>query len=209
MWPLWRIRNLDVAVAASTALSIVLFNHWMLDRMVYVSYAAMAYLAIRCAWRALGPQRAERPATPIYEQLTRSWSATQQVRLLRLLALSCALVVAMVGLSSLSVIDVGYAVMEGATAIVHGLLPYGHVGDILHGDTYPIASYLLYTPFALFLPVHTVFDDADPVVVGGGGRSARSRRGGSLGSRPIALAGRWRARNALPSSSACGPRSHG
>ena len=164
VWPLWRIRNLDVAVAASTAFSIVLFNRWMLDRMVYVSYAAMAYLAIRCAWRALGPQRAERPATPIYEQLTRSWTATQQVRLLRLLALSCALVVAMVGLSSLSVIDVGYAVMEGATAIVHGLLPYGHVGDILHGDTYPIGSYLLYTPFAFLSPVHTVFDDADPAL---------------------------------------------
>jgi len=162
VWPLRRIRNLDVAVVASTALSIVLFNHWMLDRMVYVSYAAMAYLAIRCAWRGLGPQREVRRATPIYEQLTRSWSATQQLRLLRLLALSCALIVAMVGLSSPSVIDVGYAVMEGATSIVHGLLPYGHVGDILHGDTYPIASYLLYTPFALFLPVHTVFDDADP-----------------------------------------------
>ena len=164
VWPLWRIRNLDVAVAASTAFSIVLFNRWMLDRMVYVSYAAMAYLAIRCAWRALGPQRAERPARPIYEELTRSWTATQQVRLLRLLALSCALVVVMVGLSSLSVIDVGYAVMEGATAIVHGLLPYGHVGDILHGDTYPIGSYLLYTPFAFLSPVHTVFDDADPAL---------------------------------------------
>ena len=164
VWPLRRIRNLDVAVAASFAVSIALFNHWMLDRMVYLSYAAMAYLAIRCAWRALGPQRRQRAATPIYDHLTRGWSATQQVRLLRLLAVSCALVVAMVGLSSLSVIDVGYAVMEGATAIVHGLLPYGHVGDILHGDTYPIASYLLYAPFAWFSPVHTVFDDADPAL---------------------------------------------
>lgn len=164
VWPLLRIRNLDVAVAASFAVSIALFNHWMLDRMVYLSYAAMTYLAIRCAWRALGPQRRQRAATPIYDHLTRGWSATQQVRLLRLLAVSCALVVAMVGLTSLSVIDVGYAVMEGATAIVHGFLPYGHVGDILHGDTYPIASYLLYTPFAWFSPVHTVFDDADPAL---------------------------------------------
>lgn len=164
VWPLRRIRNLDVAVAASFAVSIALFNHWMLDRMVYLSYAAMAYLAIRCAWRALGPQRRQRAATPIYEHLTRGWSAIQQVRLLRLLAVSCGLIVAMVGLSSLSVIDVGYAVMEGATAIVHGLLPYGHVGDILHGDTYPIASYLLYTPFAWLSPVHTVFDDADPAL---------------------------------------------
>ena len=164
VWPVRRIRNLDVVVAASFAVSIALFNHWMLDRMVYLSYAAMAYLAVRCAWRALGPQRRQRAATPIYEHLTRGWSPTQQVRLLRLLAVSCALIVAMVGLSSLSVIDVGYAVMEGATAIVHGLLPYGHVGDILHGDTYPIASYLLYTPFAWLSPVHTVFDDADPAL---------------------------------------------
>jgi hypothetical protein len=71
----------------------------------------------------------------------------------------------MVGLSSLHVIDVGYAVMEGATAITHGLLPYGHIPDVLHGDTYPLGSYLLYVPFAWLSPVHNQWDDADFALV--------------------------------------------
>ena len=63
------------------------------------------------------------------------------------------------------VLDVGYAVMEGATDLVHGVLPYGHIADVLHGDTYPIGSYLLYAPFAPFWPVHTVWDDANVTLV--------------------------------------------
>ncbi len=192
VWPLWRIRNLDVAVAASSALSIAVFDDWTLERMVLVAYPALIYLALRCAWRALGPAPGDRAAVPLYELLTRRSSPSQQLRILRSLALACALIVAMVGLSSPHVIDVGYAVMEGATAIVHGLLPYAHVADVLHGDTYPIGSYLLYVPLAWLWPVHTVFDDADCTLAvavcaalgaawglarpAAGGQLARSRR---------------------------------
>jgi hypothetical protein len=70
------------------------------------------------------------------------------------------LVVAVVGLTSYQVIDVGYAVTEGATLITHGVLPYGHIPDVVHGDTYPIGSYLFYLPFVLFWPVHSTWDDA-------------------------------------------------
>jgi hypothetical protein len=81
--------------------------------------------------------------------------------MLRLTAVAAAVVMAVVGLSSYNVIDVGYAAMEGATSITHGLLPYGHIPDVLHGDTYPIGSYLLYVPFAWLSPVHNVWDDVD------------------------------------------------
>jgi hypothetical protein len=165
VWPLWRLRNLDVLVLTSTVMSVVLFNRWMLTRMVMVSYPAMLYLALRCAWQALGPRRAPPPDTPLYEHLTRGWADKQRLRVLRLLALALALITVMVGLTSLHVLDVGYAVMEGATAIVHGALPYGHIPNILHGDTYPIGSYLLYTPFAWLSPVYSAWDDADFTLV--------------------------------------------
>ncbi len=165
VWPLWRLRNLDVLISTSLVLSVVLFDRWMLTRMVLVSYPALAYLAIRCAWWGLGRQREEPAAIPLYDRLTLGWAPTRKIRMLRLVAFTSVLVVAIIGLTSPQVLDVGYAVMEGATAIVHGALPYGHIPDVLHGDTYPVGSYLLYVPFAWLSPVRTVWDDADFTLV--------------------------------------------
>ncbi len=161
VWPLWRIRNLDVLVVASLTLSVVLYNRGMLTRMALVSYPALTYIALRCSWWALGSRRRPPPSVPLYDYLTRRWTEAQRVRMLRFLALTAALVVTIVGLTSFNVIDVGYAVMEGATLIIHGVLPYGHIPDVLHGDTYPIGSYLFYVPAAWLSPVHNVWDDAD------------------------------------------------
>lgn len=161
VWPLWRLRNLDALVAAGTAVSIILLNRWTLSQMVLFSYPAMIYLALRCACQALAPPGCRLPATPLYDHLTRRWPASQRVRVLRSVAVALGLIVAMVGVTSLHVLDVGYAVMEGGTALVHGVLPYGHIPDILHGDTYPIASYLLYAPFAALWPVYSAWDNAD------------------------------------------------
>jgi len=161
VWPLWRIRNLDVLVLASLTLSIVFYNSGMLSRMILVTYSALPYLGFRCAWWALRGAREGRASVPLFDHVTRRWSAGQQVRALRLTAVATALIVAVVGLTSLNVLDVGYAVMEGATLISHGVLPYGHIPDVLHGDTYPLGSYLLYVPFALLSPVRNVWDDAD------------------------------------------------
>jgi len=165
VWPLWRLRNLDVLVAASTVSAVVLFNDWMLTRMALTAYPALFYLALRCAWWGLAGHRQPAPARPLYNHLTRNWTAPQRLRVLRLMAAALALVTAMVGFTSPHVLDVGYAVMEGATAILHGVLPYGHIADVLHGDTYPIASYLLYVPFAALSPVHTAWDNADFTLV--------------------------------------------
>jgi Glycosyltransferase family 87 len=161
VWPLWRLRNLDSLVAAGTALSVILLNHWTLSLLVLVSYPAMIYLALRCTWQALAPPGSRLPATPLYDHVTRRWSPESRLRVLRLMVAALALITFMVGVTSLHVIDVGYAVMEGATGLVHGVLPYGHIPDILHGDTYPLASYLLYVPFAALWPVHTAWDNAD------------------------------------------------
>jgi hypothetical protein len=161
VWPLRRMRNLDVlAVTASTA-SIVLLNQALLDRMALAGSAVLLYLWLRCTWRALGPHPSEAPATPLFDRLTPRWDDRRRVRALRLLALASGLIVAMIGISSLHVVDVGWAVMEGATDILRGVLPYGHIAGILHGDTYPIGSYLLYIPAAWVSPVHNTWDTAD------------------------------------------------
>jgi hypothetical protein len=165
VWPLWRLRNLDCLVAAGTALTVVLFNEWTLGRMVLFSYPALIYLALRCACQAFAPPAARLPVTPLYDHLTRRWTSVQRVRVLRVLAAALAVITALVGFTSLHILDVGYAVMEGGTDLVHGVLPYGHIADVLHGDTYPIGSYLLYAPFALAWPVHTAWDDADVTLV--------------------------------------------
>jgi glycosyl transferase family 87 len=128
--------------------------------MAVAVYPLMLYLAARCAWRAFAPRREPAPSTPLFEIVTSRWSDEQRHRILRLAVVACGLIVAMVGLSS-NPIDVGYAVMEGATDLLHQLLPYGHIAGVLHGDTYPIGSYLLFTPFAAISPVHNQWDDAE------------------------------------------------
>ena len=68
----------------------------------------------------------------------------------------------MVGVSSPNAVDVIYAVMEGATRLIHGVLPYGHMpGDVIHGDTYPVLSYALYAPLAALAPVRSTWDSVD------------------------------------------------
>ena len=85
-----------------------------------------------------------------------------RARLLRLLLAATVLVIAMVGVSSNQAVDVIYAVMEGATKLIHGVIPYGHLpGDVVHGDTYPILSYAAYAPVALLAPVSSTWDSVD------------------------------------------------
>ncbi len=159
--PLRRRENLDVLLALAFTASVVLYDAQRPQAFMLVTYPLLALLAARCAWRALGPGSVGAPATPLFDALTAGLGPAAQRRLLRLGLLAAGLVTAMVGLSSLHVVDVGYAVMEGATVLLHGTLPYGHIPDVLHGDTYPLGSYLLYVPLAGLTPVHTAWDDAD------------------------------------------------
>ena len=56
--------------------------------------------------------------------------------------------------------DVGFASLAGATTVLDGSLPYGNLplGELVHGDTYPLLAYLAYVPAALASPVHDGFD---------------------------------------------------
>jgi hypothetical protein len=160
VWPLWRVRNLDVLVSAASSAAIVLLNDAMLGRTVQVGAAALLYLGLRCVWRAFGPVRAPAPAVPLFDALTNRLSDEQRLRVLRMAALGCGLIIALATSGYNDIVDVGRAVMEGATDIVHGVLPYGHVPQVLHGDTYPIGSYLLYAPLAALWPVRDMWDSA-------------------------------------------------
>jgi Glycosyltransferase family 87 len=160
--PWRRLRNLDVAVTLSLVVSVVLFQRRYIDISLLVAAAAMGYLLLRCSWRALGPGPAAVSSTPLLCVVTPGLDPASRVRWLRVLLVALALVYFMIGVSSPDAVDVIYAVMEGATKLVHGVLPYGHLPPgIIHGDTYPILTYALYTPLALVAPVNSVWDSVN------------------------------------------------
>ncbi len=160
--PWRRLRNLDVAASLSLVVSVVLFQHRYVSASLIEVAPGMAYLLARCARRALGSSRAEPASTPLLAAITPGIDPARRVRWLRTALIVLGLVFLMVTVSSTDPVDVIFAVMEGATRLVHGVLPYGHMPPgILHGDTYPILSYALYVPLALFSPVNTLWDSVD------------------------------------------------
>jgi hypothetical protein len=160
--PWRRMRNLDALAALSLVVSVVLFQHRYLNPSLLAAAPGLIYLLARCAWRALGPSSETAPSTPLLSALAPRMGASGRIRWLRVALAAVALIFVMVGVSSPFAVDVTYAVMEGATALIHGVLPYGHMPPgILHGDTYPILSYALYTPLALFEPVRSEWASVD------------------------------------------------
>jgi hypothetical protein len=160
--PLRRMRNLDVLAVLSLLAAVILYQHGYLRSSVLAVLPGLGYLSLRCAWRGLVSDGGQADSTPIFEWATRSLDPGRRVRVLRVLLLALALVLAVIGVSSPNAIDVAYAAMEGATQIIHGLLPYGHMpGDVIHGDTYPILSYALYAPLAWVAPVGSILSPID------------------------------------------------
>jgi hypothetical protein len=160
--PLRRVRNLDVLATLSLLAPVVLLDERYIAASAISAAPGVCWLGVRCALRALGPPRPAPASVSLLERLTGRWPVSQRVRVLRLVLLALVLVFVMVGVSSPSADDVAYAVMEGATWMIHGVLPYGHLpGDVFHGDTYPILSYALYTPLALASPVNDIFSSVD------------------------------------------------
>jgi Glycosyltransferase family 87 len=160
--PWRRLRNLDALVALSLVVSVVLFQHRYLNPSLIAAAPGLLYLMLRCAW--CGLVRAGEPARckPLLTVLASRAGAYRRVRWLRIALGVVALIFVMVGLSSPIAVDVTFAVMEGATRLIHGVLPYGHMPPgILHGDTYPILSYALYTPLALISPVRSQWDSVE------------------------------------------------
>jgi hypothetical protein len=146
--PWRRLRNLDVAAVMSLLGSMVLFQYRYADASVVLAAGGLAYLAVRCAHRGLGAPAEGAPSTPLLTALTPGSDPSTRIRWMRIALVVVVLVLVMVGAGSPSAVDVLYAAMEGATRLMHGWLPYGHMpSGIVHGDTYPILTYALYTPW--------------------------------------------------------------
>ena len=157
--PWRRLRNLDVAAMLSFLPSVLLFQHRYLSASMLAAAPSMSYLMVRCGFVAFGRARPAAPARPLLHALTPGLDPAKRVRWLRWLLVVVALVFVMVGVGSPDAVDVLYAAMEGATKLLHGVLPYGHLPPgVIHGDTYPILTYLVYTPVALVAPVSTIWD---------------------------------------------------
>jgi hypothetical protein len=152
--PLRSLRNLDVLALASFAVPLVLMNERLLEAAVYASYPPLAYLCLRCAYiglRAHGSTGVNRPLVRPSRVVQRGLLAGAAAALV-LLAIPGGLVG-----------DVAFASMAGATNLLNGTLPYGHLpqGELVHGDTYPLLGYAAYVPAALITPVKTAFDQLD------------------------------------------------
>jgi hypothetical protein len=157
--PWRRLRNLDALAAISFLPAVVLFQHRYLSASMLAAAPPMTYLLARCGLIAFGPERPPAPTRPLLGALTPGLDPRRRVRWLRWLLLVVVIVFVMIGAGSPNAVDVLYASMEGATRLIHGVLPYGHLPPgVIHGDTYPILTYVLYTPLALVAPVDTTWD---------------------------------------------------
>ncbi len=162
VWPLRRARNLDVLAAVSLVAPVALLQLRYLGASVLTALPGLVWLLGRCLQWAFAERGSPPPSRPLVAVVLRSWPAARRGRALRLLLGALVLTFVMVGVSSPQPVDVLFAVMEGATRLVHGVLPYGHMpGDVVHGDTYPLLSYVVYAPLALLAPVRSTWDSVD------------------------------------------------
>jgi Glycosyltransferase family 87 len=167
--PLRRLRNLDALVLASLTATVLLLNARLVGASVIWAWLALLYLITRSLSIGLGapdpdsraPVGAPRaaPDTPLLGRLCARCQPGQRTRMLRMLVLATTLAFTMITLTSTGYTDVAAASLEGATDLLHGVLPYGHIHLVLHGDTYPPLNYVLYAPGALWWPVSNAFSD--------------------------------------------------
>jgi hypothetical protein len=158
--PLRRVRNLDALALASLTLTIPLIDARLVAASVICAEPALCYLMVRCLLVGLRPgARTAPPDTPLLDRLWAGWEPRRRTRMLRLLVLATILAFLMITLTSSGYTDVAAASLQGATDVLHGVLPYGHITLAFHGDTYPLLNYLLYVPAALRWPVSNAFSD--------------------------------------------------
>jgi hypothetical protein len=142
-------------VLAALGLTIWTVNQRLFAVTMILGVGLMAYLAARCL------RVASRPAVDQGGQFLLDLNSGGPA-LLRLIVGAFAVLAVMATIPGGQVGDVSQASMSGATEILGGTIPYGHIMDgIVHGDTYPIFAYVLYAPAALIWPVHDLFDNLD------------------------------------------------
>ncbi|WCB92836.1 hypothetical protein DSM104299_01536 [Baekduia alba] len=158
--PLLRWRTLDVLVLAAFLVPTVLIDRaWLVGGEAAGAVLLLYVLARGVVTAVRGTGDAEDADAPVLlQRLAARWrTPALPVQIAGALLLATVLVTA----TSTGMVDVATANMEGATLLSHGVLPYGHMpGDVVHGDTYGLPIYLIYTPFAALWPVASDWDDA-------------------------------------------------
>jgi hypothetical protein len=153
--PFASIRNADLAALAALTLTIWTVNSRFFGWTMILGVALMAYLLGRCLF--VGVKEGVDFAPEFLIDFGENSS-----KLLPLIAAAVGVVAVMVTIPGGITGDVSDASMSGATQILSGTMPYGHIMDgIVHGDTYPLFAYVLYAPAALIWPVHSLFDNLD------------------------------------------------
>ena len=149
--PLRRLRNLDLLVLASVTLTIWVLNQRLFELSIWLAIPIWLYLALRCFGSdfriSRNPPKRDAPVVDAVMDKARAGIRRLRCKWAVGLAGSAPSLLCIPGGSTG---DVGVASLSGATQLLHGTLPYGHIAtDIVHGDTYPIFAYLLYIPAAL------------------------------------------------------------
>jgi hypothetical protein len=162
--PLRSVRNLDAAALASLSITVGLINARLVAASVLCAEAALLYLTARCLCVGFGPggARADRTAPgqrPLTDRLWAGWEPRRRTKMLRLITAATVLAFLLITLTSSGYTDVAAASLQGATDLLHGVLPYGRITLAFHGDTYPLLNYVAYVPAAVWLPVSNGFSD--------------------------------------------------
>ncbi len=153
--PLVSLRNADLLAFALLATTIWMLNERLFGMSVIVGTLLMGYLLARCLQLARGVTAEQRGEFLV------GFGADSK-RISALIAGAAAVLAVIVTIPGGQVGDVAIASVSGATTMLDGTLPYGHVIDgIVHGDTYPIFAYVLYAPAALIWPIRDLFDNLD------------------------------------------------
>ena len=149
--PLRSMRNLDaVVIGAGFTVSALLLDDRLVGLHVFAGGAVLAYVAVRCVQVGLGRSREA------------THSAIGRDQLLRLVAVATVVAGAILVVTSTGIYDVAFAGLAGGTLLNHGISPYGHITtDVVHGDTYPLLTYVLYMPAAAVAPVRDSFDSLE------------------------------------------------
>lgn len=157
-WNLKSWRTVDVIALLSFGVSHEFFNSGMIEWSVPLAYPPLVYLFIRMSiWFVRGVPAAG-------DSRGASWVPTW---ICWVVALFAAGVRYGINAYGSNVVDVGYAGVLGANALLDGQLPYGNMPeDNQHGDTYGPLNYIAYIPAVLALGRSTDWSQGLPAAHG-------------------------------------------
>jgi hypothetical protein len=157
---LWHVRNLDVALLGAFALIVKLLDgRWFALAAVLSTLLLLSLLARVLTVAVRGP---DPPPSTLADRLAARLDPGARARLGRLAVVAAGLLILITSWTSTGATDVAQASIGGATRLLHGELPYGHLDpSLIHGDTYPLLAYVAYVPAALVWPWDDPFSSSD------------------------------------------------